>query len=890
MAWQLIYTSAPRLLEAGRTGFGTVARHRAVVELVAGAVERLSQFARLPGLGARRIIRSHRIITAGASQVHVFSCIRDAGSDYTGRTNHLAHHLIAEAREVKLAAEEGITPADILMQMKWRTAWNEPPRFLEPLEEVSLLSLRARTLGSAWEQLMGQADFSVLPTQSPRCFIILPGESDALPLIQESLRGLGAESMHVTFTTHLEPTDDVAGFRWAAMNAGSPLRRQADGIARNVLDLTAPQTLPQLGSVAKQPTARHSRESLTEVQATTNKSAEMDPSFMSPPSSFMEALPPLPKARSGSFSVTMIAALLVVGAGLGTYFWLAQQPRQQQPSTTTDLAKRVDELWQKHHLALPTTSTWLKGQADAGLIESHQKSLQMLKQSLKEPLQSIDIPRPESTQDEFMEMLQSFTQWQRNISESVRDEVWSSDSAPEMKLQARLRLDQEERLWKTFSKNFRRPPIHPDLLRTAIAVQVLKQCNKSTPPPGAAEDWRDIIEITLTPSPRWPELWVRLSRLPAFPASLPPSDKGIFKEAASDNKAPAWLQQLAQRRLNQITEMNQADAAALQAKQKAEKPMPSGLQVTSADGPLSTHPRYVILETAEIDLTESLESLPDLPVEEDMQIIAGSAGFNESNLVRWRALGGPGVYRKSFTDSAILELLNKRLTKVPSTQDSMRILGRSSTGSTVLFEVILLARKAMPIEVWHTHPAFQFENRYENQRTTLEPAAARWLAQISFIGVKPQLRLQSMEDPARRFRIIQESGEAVIEIETRQQKSVATAARVTTITAGIESLKQGIRIDQERQAKVAEGNLAKREKEDSQFRSQQAISNKEIRIMQMEEEMRGLTALTAAPPPLLGIPAGRYALVAVVFDPDGSENATRLCELTITSQQAKKEL
>ena len=49
MAWQLIYTSAPRLLEAGLTGFGTVARHRAIPPLVVKAVERISQFARLPG-------------------------------------------------------------------------------------------------------------------------------------------------------------------------------------------------------------------------------------------------------------------------------------------------------------------------------------------------------------------------------------------------------------------------------------------------------------------------------------------------------------------------------------------------------------------------------------------------------------------------------------------------------------------------------------------------------------------------------------------------------------------------------------------------------------------------------------------------------------------------
>jgi hypothetical protein len=78
--------------------------------------------------------------------------------------------------------------------------------------------------------------------------------------------------------------------------------------------------------------------------------------------------------------------------------------------------------------------------------------------------------------------------------------------------------------------------------------------------------------------------------------------------------------------------------------------------------------------------------------------------------------------------------------------------------------------------------------------------------------------------------------------------------------------------------------LDKREKEESQTRSQEAISNKERRIMEMEEEVRGLTALTAEPAPLVGIPSGRYSLMAILSDPDGRENASRLCELTITSQ------
>ena len=89
MAWQLIYTSAPRLLEAGRSGFGTVARHRAIHPLLVTTLERDSQFDRAAAAG--RVIFAHRILTAAGARCHVLTCIRDAGADYTGRTNHIAH-------------------------------------------------------------------------------------------------------------------------------------------------------------------------------------------------------------------------------------------------------------------------------------------------------------------------------------------------------------------------------------------------------------------------------------------------------------------------------------------------------------------------------------------------------------------------------------------------------------------------------------------------------------------------------------------------------------------------------------------------------------------------------------------------------------------------------
>ena len=68
MPWQLIYTSAPRLLTAGQTGFGTVARHREVPPLVVSAVERATQFARLPGMDVGRVVFSHRVIDAAGAR------------------------------------------------------------------------------------------------------------------------------------------------------------------------------------------------------------------------------------------------------------------------------------------------------------------------------------------------------------------------------------------------------------------------------------------------------------------------------------------------------------------------------------------------------------------------------------------------------------------------------------------------------------------------------------------------------------------------------------------------------------------------------------------------------------------------------------------------------
>ncbi len=249
MAWQLIYTSAPRLLDAGRSGFGTIARHRDIPSLLVQAVERVSQFARLPGMNPDRVIYSHRVIQISSSRYHVLSMIRSAGADYTGRTNHIAHHLIATNREATECAAAGITPADILLKYSWLAGWTEPPRSLGAPEEVHLAGVPAYPLpDSVWAPLTGNPDHAWLLITHPAgrgCYVKAASGIDFRLIFLESLRGMAGSAWQPTFITSLETTDEAGDFRWIALEEGSPPAATAENSGRIILDLTRPATLPK---------------------------------------------------------------------------------------------------------------------------------------------------------------------------------------------------------------------------------------------------------------------------------------------------------------------------------------------------------------------------------------------------------------------------------------------------------------------------------------------------------------------------------------------------------------------------------------------------------------------------------------------------------------------
>lgn len=273
MGWQLIYTSSSRLLEAGRSGFGTVARHREIAPLLAAAIERISQFNRVPGLNDDRIIYAHRHITVSGSRYSVLSRIRSAGADYTGRTNHIAHHLIFEAREIASLGRNVPTPIDVMLAAEWLDRWDEPPRYLGRDEEISLAATVPSAPGPSmwWEHLSGQKRCAALlaTPEAVRGIYLTWKEKDGeqpewpLYLFGESLHLIPNRFWAIDFTSNLQPSDEAADFQWRCISSGSSLRTQAEQTGRPVLDLDKPLPtvsgelayLAEYGPVAKAETA-----------------------------------------------------------------------------------------------------------------------------------------------------------------------------------------------------------------------------------------------------------------------------------------------------------------------------------------------------------------------------------------------------------------------------------------------------------------------------------------------------------------------------------------------------------------------------------------------------------------------------------------------------------
>src|SRR5580692_615162 len=234
MPQQLIYTSAPRGLVAGRSGHCTVARSASMREALVLRLEQLSYYQHLSlSGGLERPIFACRIVDIRGTRFHVLSRIQDAGLDFTGRTNFIAHHLVFTPEEIR----QYLTPPVILRAWPgWVKSWTKEPQLLENEDWAELTALAGKTNipAQTWQRVTGDAvnGYGLLETRAGASFrvddqtdeTVLEFIAESLELLEvrDTRRDFRTAAWNFTFTTSMQEQDNPADFRWRCIHSDNP--------------------------------------------------------------------------------------------------------------------------------------------------------------------------------------------------------------------------------------------------------------------------------------------------------------------------------------------------------------------------------------------------------------------------------------------------------------------------------------------------------------------------------------------------------------------------------------------------------------------------------------------------------------------------------------------
>ena len=227
MICELLVTSAPRGLQAGRSGFTTVLRTRGIHPDLASRLEAASAYRHLFPQGDPRnpAIFSYTNKPSAIGEFWVLSRIGDAGTDYTGRSNKIAHHIAMQPSDV--AAFSNSNPAAVCASLVasggLMTRWEGEPR-----EAITPPQIHAPastpTICQLWDSITGDPGWAgVLVERALRreaTWIIAPSGVDLLKLFSEALALVSpAQRWQIPFTTYSLRGDEG---RWLGTVAGSP--------------------------------------------------------------------------------------------------------------------------------------------------------------------------------------------------------------------------------------------------------------------------------------------------------------------------------------------------------------------------------------------------------------------------------------------------------------------------------------------------------------------------------------------------------------------------------------------------------------------------------------------------------------------------------------------
>ena len=315
MPLQLIFTSAPRGLVAGRSGFCTVARHASLSERLTQQLEALGT----PHYAAEGETFTFRRLEAGSQTWYVLSRFVARGLDYSQRDNRLAHHVVFTAEEAAVLPP----PAAVALRWNdWKDTWSEEPTWLK--EDTRPLPLAAHpvlTPAAGWREFAGTgAKAAWLVNASGAASVSLlnpPSSAQLLRLLAESSALLGRAAWSATFTTNAAKTG-ADGFDWAVGYASG----------RPTIDLAQAAQLTS-------PTGELARVAATGAGATAPASA--GPTVSSPRRTGATSAP---ATASNTVTIAVVSLLVLVAAGLAFAYF--SQPVKKVVETTKFTPPPID--------------------------------------------------------------------------------------------------------------------------------------------------------------------------------------------------------------------------------------------------------------------------------------------------------------------------------------------------------------------------------------------------------------------------------------------------------------------------------------------------------------------------------------------------------------------
>ena len=256
MIEEIIYTSAEKGLKQGSRGFCTVVSTSGMSLNIAERLESMSGYRQAfplndPQSSLNPVNYSHMTMRLAGKKLHVLSRVADAGQDYTGRSNKLAHHIVIDSvahlnpGPARLLADSGV-----IVDSWDGVVQNIPPRELRTPVVPSTIQL------SAWKAICGDGGWAgsvaeqLLQNPAPLSVIFSAG-TNTLSLVREVLDLVPApQRWNVTFSTYF--TRLLAGaecqLRFVLNDTPEATALRNDARAR-VVDLTKPLPAATGGSL-----------------------------------------------------------------------------------------------------------------------------------------------------------------------------------------------------------------------------------------------------------------------------------------------------------------------------------------------------------------------------------------------------------------------------------------------------------------------------------------------------------------------------------------------------------------------------------------------------------------------------------------------------------------